>query len=71
MDIAIISQGSMLASGASNPAVPGTASGARAGGTTRSNGVGKVSSQPITAAGSPAQGLPPTTIQPSTPVDCR
>ena len=48
MDIAIISQGSMLASGASNPAVPGTASGARAGGTTRSNGVGKVSSQLIT-----------------------
>ena len=54
MELSIISQGSMLSSGASNPAIPSTPSGAKAGGGTRSNGVGKVSSQMITVAGHPS-----------------
>jgi|GEM_PF-3951400 len=54
MDSLIISQGSMLASGATNPAIPGTPGGSKGGGGTRSTGVGKVTSMLVTAAGHPS-----------------
>jgi hypothetical protein len=53
MDRLIISQGSMLASGATRMAIPGTPAGSRPSGT-RSNGVGRPSSMMVTAAGSPS-----------------
>jgi len=53
VDNLIISQGSMLASGARKIPIPGTPSASGSGGT-RSNGVGKSSSMLVTAAGSPS-----------------
>lgn len=62
MDVNIISQGTMLSSGAQNPAVPGTNSAAGAGKGTSSNGVGRVSSQIITAGRSPSEVRTPGVV---------
>ena len=61
MDSLILSQGSMLASGATKPAIPGTPGGSRSGGT-QSNGVGKVSSMLVTVAGSPSEVRTPAVV---------
>ena len=62
MELNIISQGSLLSSGARKPAIPGTPGGAAAGGVTRSNGVGRVSSQVVTTGGHPAKVRMPDVV---------
>ena len=62
MELNIISQGSMLSSGASKMAIPGTAAGVAVGRVTRSNGIGRVSSQVITTGGHPAKVRMPDVV---------
>lgn len=62
MDSLILSQGTLLASGSANPAIPGTPSAERAGGGTRSSGVGQSSSMLISAKGSPSAVRTPAAV---------
>lgn len=62
MELNIISKGALLSSGARKPSVPGTPAGAAAGGVTRSNGIGRVSSQIVTAGGHPAKVRMPDVV---------
>ena len=61
MDNLIISQGSLLASGATRPAIPGTPGGSRPA-STRSTGVGGGSGMLVTASNSPSRIRTPAAV---------
>ncbi len=67
MNNLIVSQGSMLAGGTLPPNIPGTVNVAGSSGSTRSTGVGQVTSQLITAASSPTGAAPSVVIKQDLP----